>query len=207
MVSVKLPRTMPAGKIVAVDVSHAEYMNHYAESHHEWVEGVVIKMSPVSLKHHDIIAYLYNVLQVFFALRGDGKVLLDPFVMRLEGRSRQPDLQVILGDNREHIHDTYMDGPADICIEVVSPGSISVDYGDKLAGYEAGGVREYWLIDPLRRVSLFYRLTDAGLYTLVTADDYRTPLLPGLVIHTPTLWQDTLPDIGAVWTMVREMVI
>lgn len=27
MVSVKLPRIMPAGEIVAVDVSHAEYMD------------------------------------------------------------------------------------------------------------------------------------------------------------------------------------
>jgi Uma2 family endonuclease len=210
MVTTQSPRTVLVGEIVATGVSQADYMDKYAESHHEWVEGVVIKMSPISIKHQDIVDFLRDLLRAFFSLRPDmGKVVADPFVMRLEGRNRQPDLQVILDDNRDNLHDTYMDGPADICIEVVSPGSVETDYGVKLAEYEAGGVREYWLVDATRRSCHFHRLTDDGLYHPVPLDadgNYRSPLLPGLVIHTPTLWQETLPDYGAVWTMVQEML-
>lgn len=96
-----IPRTLPAGEIVAVDITETEYMERFAESHPEWARGVVG----------------------------------DPFVMRLDAISmrRQPDLQVIFNTNPGTLTNTDMDGPADICIEVVSPGSGSTDYGDKLA--------------------------------------------------------------------------
>lgn len=102
-----------------------------------------------------------------------------------------------------------MDGPADICVEVVSPGSVGIDYGEKLEEYEAGGVREYWIIDPQRRRGSFNRLNDETLYADVTpkADTvYTTPLLPQLQLHVPTLWQDDLPDYGAVWQAVQAML-
>lgn len=209
--TITIPRPLPAGDVVAADVSEAEYMAQYAEHHYEWVQGVLIKMSPVSLIHERLVAYLRNLFEAYFALRPVGEVLGEPFVMRLAAleSNREPDLQVIVGDNRARLKDTYMDGPADICIEVVSPGSVAVDYGEKLQEYEKGGVREYWIIDPVRRSCIFYRMTERELYGLhlPDADDtYSTPLLPDLVLHVPTLWQQPLPDYGAVWQAVQTML-
>ena len=102
-----------------------------------------------------------------------------------------------------------MNGPADICIEVVSPGSVGTDYGEKLAEYEAGGVREYWIIDPQRKRCLFNRLDEGNLYADAPVDgtgNYRTPLLPQFVLHVPGLWAETLPDYGAVWQAVQSML-
>ena len=135
----------------------------------------------------------------------------DPFVMRLASMKtyRQPDLQVILKSNPGQLTETGMIGPADICIEVVSPGSEQTDYGEKFVEYEAGGVPEYWLFDSLREQCFFYRLDDNKRYKLYRPDDegnYSSPALPGLRVHVPTLWRDQLPTILEVVESVRQMV-
>ena len=204
-----IPRTLPAGQIVAIDVSEDEYMRDYAESFHEWVDGVVIKMSPVSGKHDDLTAYLRRLLDAYFAIKPIGRVRSAPFVMRLKKlkSKREPDLQVILHTNPGKLEATYMDGAADICIEVISPGTESADYGDKFKQYEKGGVSEYWIIDPLRKECRFHRLSDTKLYKQIIPDNdsYETPLLPQFKFHVPILWQDELPDVLQVVAAVKSM--
>jgi Uma2 family endonuclease len=48
--------------------------------------------------------------------------------------------------------------PADLAVEIVPTESRLRDRGQKLAEYEMGGVREYWIIDPERRQAAFYVL-------------------------------------------------
>ena len=206
--TIKLPRRFTAGEVVAVDVDESTYMEMYAESFHEWVDGVVTKMSPVTLKHNNLTGYLYELLRAYFHLKPIGLVVTEPFVMRLETvkSRREPDLQVILNTSKERLTETYMDGPADIVIEVVSAATMRVDYGEKLEEYEQGGAPEYWLLNPLRSESFFRRLNRDGEYQLVpldTHDNYTTPLLPNFKLHVPMLWQDDLPGLGDVWAMVK----
>ncbi len=92
---------LPAGEIVAVDVSAEAYLELYAETFHEWAEGVVIKMSPASRRHTLLTQYLIQWLNGYFALNPAGKMFNAPFVMRLDAieRLREPDVQVILNEN------------------------------------------------------------------------------------------------------------
>jgi Uma2 family endonuclease len=205
------PATVPAGEIVAAGVSAQEYLARYAESHHEWVKGVVIKMSPESLRHALIIKYLEHLFDIYFDLNPIGQALDDPFVMYLEATDsyREPDLQIILTENPGKLTETAMLGPADICIEVVSPESVARDYGDKFAEYEQAGVREYWIIDPQRQDARFYQLQVSGLYAPVQLDEagnYTTPLLPRLALHVSTLWQKDLPGIPDTVQAVKAML-
>lgn len=201
----------PLGQVVASGVSADDFMARYAAQHHEWVRGVVIKMSPAALRHVLLVRYLQNLLQACLTLNPIGQVIGDPFVMRIDATEsrREPDLQVILNTNPGQLTETYMHGPADLCIEVVSDESTARDYGEKFEEYERGGVREYWIFDPLRAQALFYRRDEAGIYRLQALDDsrtYETALLPGLRLHEPTLWQEPLPDIVAIVDMVRAML-
>jgi Uma2 family endonuclease len=204
------PATLPAGEIVATDVPAETYLERYAETFHEWVRGVVIEMSPVSGRHDELTAYFRYLLDTYFAFNPIGRLRSAPFVMRLEtGESfREPDIQVILDTNPGELTETAMIGPADICIEVVSPESAKRDYGDKFVEYEQAGVREYWLVDPLRQVCHFYRLQEPGLYApipLTETDAYTTPLLPRLVLEVPALWRETLPTTVETMDAVRAM--
>lgn len=203
--------TRISGSIVASDVSLEEYLEQYAALGCEWVGGVVIKVSPSQLKHIRLIYYLHTLLDAYFELRPIGRVVGQPFVMRLPAfpeRRREPDLFVVLHSNPHELKETYMDGPADLCIEVVSEDSIDRDHGEKFREYEVGGVGEYWIVDPIHDECRFYRLED-GLYRRQSEDaqaDYHCGTLPGLRLHVPTLWQDQLPGPGAVVAAVRAML-
>jgi len=43
-------------------------------------------------------------------------------------------------------------GAPDLIIEIVSPGNPADDYIRKLYYYENYGVREYWIVDPMRKL-------------------------------------------------------
>ncbi|MCI0712307.1 MAG: Uma2 family endonuclease [Chloroflexi bacterium] len=204
--SEQTPITLPAGPIVATDVSETDYLATYASDFHEWVNGVVIKMSPASRRHDLLTTYIRGLLDTYFSFNPIGKAVSAPFVMRLEESIREPDVQVVLNDNPGDFSDTDMIGPADICIEIVSPESIARDHGEKYREYEQAGVKEYWIIDPIHREARFLRLENNLYLSITVDDDYATPLLPDLKIHVPTLWQDSLPDPVMVVEMVKAMV-
>lgn len=199
------------GEIVATDVSLEDYMEHYAADYCEWVEGVVIRMAG-SVKHNNLGYYLRQFFAAYFELRPIGRAISQPFVMRLPAfpnRRREPDLMIVLKNNPSEVKTTFLDGAADICIEVVSEESVERDHGDKFHEYEQGSVPEYWILDPLRSEARFYRLNEQGRYLPQGTDEdgnYRTPSLPGFALHVPTLWLDELPGPGATARAVSQML-
>jgi len=197
--------------VVATGVSFEDYLENYAADFYEWVKGTVIKMSPIHDRHDVISMYLAVLLEAYFEINPIGFVRRDPFVMKLPDIdvAREPDIQVILKSNPNEYTSTYMNGPADICIEIVSPTSIERDYEAKLTEYESGGVGEYWIFDPMRKDALFYRRDENGRYQMHKADsdgNYRTPLLPQFVLRVPTVWLDPLPGPAAVVRAVQAML-
>ena len=155
--------------------------------------------------------YLREVLRSYFGINRIGSVAGAPVVMQLDNAHsrREPDLQVILKSNPAQKTPSALIGPADICVEVVSPESVRRDYGDKFGEYQDAGVKEYWLIDPLRSTATFYRLNEDDIYmpqSLDASGNYQTPLLPKLNVHVPTLWEEELPDIYVVTDSVRAMM-
>jgi Uma2 family endonuclease len=173
---------------------------------------VVIKLAFIHNFHQYIRRYLSVLLETYFALKPIGRIYANLFLMKLPSNSfRQPDIQVILNNNPHTLHPTYMDGPADICIEVVSPGSVEHDRGVKFKEYEQNGVREYWIVDPLRNECLLYRLNNEGVYMAQYADSdghYQTTLLPGLMLHVPIFWSDegAFPNPIQIVESVRQML-
>lgn len=198
--------------LIATGISLDDYMVHYAANFCEYVEGAVIRMSPVHEGHDRLAYYLRLLLDAYFELRPHGQLRSAPFVLRLPAfpeRRREPDIQVILDANPGTLNKTCMDGPADICIEIISPESIARDRGEKYVEYERGGVREYWLFDPERREADFYRLNTDGQYIrqhIAPDAAYTTPLLPGLQIALPALWDDPLPGPAATAAHVATML-
>lgn len=198
-------------EITAHDVTFEKYLEDYAADFCEFVGGTVVKMSPIHERHDLLTRYLALLLEAYFDLRPLGRIRQAPFVMRLLAVdvAREPDIQIILHTNPHALTPTFMDGPADICIEVVSPESVERDHGQKFVEYEKGGVCEYWIIDSLRSESRFYRLNAEGIYLPVELNEqkqYQTPLLPGLMLHVPTLWQNPIPGYAAIGRAVQAML-
>lgn len=167
----------------------------------EWVDGEVVMVSPASRRHQQVASFLDRLVGWFVELRNLGVLLTAPFQMKtgpaLAGR--EPDLLFVL---REHLHrlkETFLDGPADLVIEILSPESRLRDRGEKFAEYEEGGVREYWLIDLERRVADFYVRDPRGRFRLADIDAegwYTSPVLQGFRLKVAWLWADPLPRVA-----------
>ena len=114
----------------------------------EWVNGEVIMTSPASRRHQEMVKFLMAILNVYVEEHTLGVFLPAPFLMKLEDTAREPDLLFLTAQHQERLRETYLDGPADLVIEIISPESFGRDRGDKFYEYEAAGIPEYWLIDP-----------------------------------------------------------
>jgi Uma2 family endonuclease len=163
----------------------------------EWVDGEIISMPGASFEHQNLSGFLLTVMR-FFVERNDlGIVVTSPFAMKLETqrRGREPDI-LFVGKDRLHLFKkTYLDGAADLAVEIVSPESVGRDRGEKFVEYEAAAIREYWLIDPERKQAEFYRLNSDGFYQLISTPEgvFRSEVLPGFFLRVEWFWQENLP--------------
>jgi Uma2 family endonuclease len=176
----------------------------------EWVNGDVIIMSPPSKQHQDLVTVLAALLRFFVDASQRGIVLTAPFQMKIgpDLPGREPDILFISREHLERPREPYLDGPADLVVEIISRDSRARDRGDKFYEYEQGGVREYWLLDYLRRQAEFYQLGADGIYRLVPAGEdgiYRSAVLEGLWLKVEWLWQEPLPPLMSVlreWQLI-----
>jgi Uma2 family endonuclease len=193
----KKPSYIPSGEIAAENVSIEDYFANYYEQAHEYIQGVVIKMSPGTLAHTRLINYFHLLLWAYIRIKPIGEVFREAS-LHSGNLVRVPDVFFVLTTTGCQITNTGIFGVPDLCIEVVSEDSIGRDYGDKFLEYETIGVREYWIIDPLRQRTTFYRMAEDGHYSVIQPDvegNFETLILPKLKIHVPMLWQEALPDM------------
>ncbi len=182
-------RRLPTGKM-----TYEQFLQWLDEdTWAEWVDGEVYLMSPVSGVHQDVALFLLRLISEFVETRDLGVVRYEPFQMKtgdsLPGRS--PDILFVAKENLHRLRETYLDGPADLVIEVISEESRARDKGEKFNEYERGGVREYWLIDPSRRQAEFYVLQDGAFQPAALDNEgiYRNTVLPGFWMRVDWLWQ------------------
>ena len=169
----------------------------------EWVDGKVAFISPASADHQDLVLFLARLFAEFAEEHDAGRVLTAPFQMRLPNvrRGREPDLLFIAAANLARLEHNFLDGPADLVVEVVSPESVLRDRGEKFAEYELEGVPEYWILEPAARRSDFFTRSADGRYERAHPDAsgvYRSAALPGFWLDVNWLWQRPLPKLAEV---------
>jgi Uma2 family endonuclease len=176
----------------------------------EWVNGEVFILTPASNQHQDFSDFLTALFRFFVEAHRLGIVRSAPFQMKTapDLPGREPDILFVARANLGRLKNSYLEGPADLVVEIISPDSRARDRGEKFYEYEQGGVREYWLLDHLRRQAEFYQLGPDGIYHVVPvgADGiYRSAVLEGLWLKVEWLWQEPLPSLMSVlreWQLV-----
>ncbi|MEZ4637913.1 MAG: Uma2 family endonuclease [Caldilineaceae bacterium] len=145
-----------------------------------------------------LVRWLSTVLSLYVQHHDLGEVLIAPFAVRLRAsdQGREPDILFVRTENLARLKNTYLDGAADLIIEIAPPESMMRDRGQKYIEYEAEGVTEYWLIDPQRRSAEFHRLGDDGRYQPILPQNhvYHSAVVPGFSLDVRRLWQDPLPS-------------
>ena len=124
----------------------------------ELIDGKIYYMAPPSWKHQRISGYLYNEIYNYIKEnKGDCEVLAAPFAVFLNEDDInyvEPDISVICDPSK--LDEKGCHGAPDWIIEIVSQSSKPRDYMTKLFKYRTAGVREYWIVDPMKQMVTVY---------------------------------------------------
>ncbi|MFW5745557.1 MAG: Uma2 family endonuclease [Spirochaetota bacterium] len=167
------------------------------EARADLIDGVIEMHSPVSIRHARLTGFVDHLIAAHIERTGAGELFREVVAVKLGPRNVfLPDLAFYRAGRLELVRDTYIDGPPDLVIEVLSPSTAHRDAGVKFTEYEQHGVEEYWVLDPETLAHRFYR-RDGELLVEFAHDTDRiaSTAVTGLVIDRAWLDPDRLPSV------------
>ena len=154
----------------------------------ELIDGQIYYMSaPLRVHQSIIVEILFAIKSHIRSHNGSCEVYPSPFGVYLNGEEGQdllePDLLVVC--NPDILHQKGCMGAPDWVMEVVSPSTESRDYGIKLFKYRSAGVKEYWIVNPQKRIVTVYQFDRIPEIVNVYSFEETIPfaLFPGLSVR------------------------
>ena len=138
--------------------------DYYALPDERWVElidGVIYDMASPSVAHQRILGKLYRIISDYIdSKRGDCEVIfdLDTKLFTEKDTIVRPDLSIICDPDK--LNKRRCEGSPDWIIEIASPGNSKNDYLRKLDLYQRVGIREYWIVNPMKKSVIVYDMKD-----------------------------------------------
>lgn len=139
----------------------------------ELIDGQIYMMAPPNTLHQKISWKLHQEIGNYIRSKGGNcDVYAAPFAVFLNEDNRnyvEPDISVICDRNK--IGELGCCGAPDWVIEIVSPSTQQMDYGIKLFKYRTAGVREYWIVNPLKSTVTVYDFEQGSRTSQYVFDD------------------------------------
>ena len=156
----------------------------------ELIDGQIYDMAPPGRIHQELVQQLSRTIGNYIAdHKGTCKVYPAPFAVFLNQDDKtyvEPDISVICDPNK--LNERGCVGAPDWVIEIVSPSSKRMDYYTKLFKYRSAGVREYWIVDPSKRLVMTYSFTGQENGEAYSFDDtVPVAIYPGFSINLEEL--------------------
>ena len=169
-----------------------DYYNLPENVRAELIDGQIYYMSAPSRIHQEILMFLSKTIANYIdSKKGPCKVYPAPFAVKLFSEDDrnvvEPDISVICDPNK--LTDRGCTGAPDWIVEIVSPSNSSHDYIRKLNLYADAGIREYWIVNPIKESIFVYHLEEtkfeAAAYTF--QDKIKVNIYDDLWIDFPGL--------------------
>lgn len=158
----------------------------------ELVDGEIAVSPSPRPRHSFVDTALRSLLYQYVTDNDLGIVIGDVDTIFGEFDVRRPDI-IYFRKDRAHLlrEDDAIDGPPDLCVEILSPRSETIDREDKFKQYAAGRVPYYWIVDPKLRTIEAFRLV-RGSYRECGrgqgSDEVSLPPFPELNIPLGKFW-------------------
>lgn len=159
---------------------------------YEIINGKLIDMTPSpSIQHNIFSGNLSFAFRSYLKEHAVGRLFEAPVDVKLDNKNVvQPDLVVVLNENRDIIKELAIEGTPDITVEIISPSSIINDRNKKSELYKKFGVKEYSIVDPAYPSVEVYQLKD-GQYEVysfaATTGQVESALLDNLQVNLEDL--------------------
>lgn len=154
----------------------------------ELIDGIIYNMSPPRRIHQKLVHYLDVTIGNYIGSNnGKCEVYPAPFAVFLNKDNKtyvEPDISIIC--DKEKLTDIGCNGSPEWIIEIVSPSSRQMDYYKKLLKYREAGVKEYWVVDPDKKVIIVYNFIEDEMYEFTFDDKVKSNILEDLVIDFST---------------------
>jgi len=150
-----------------------DYWNLPEGQRAELIDGKLYAMAPPSRTHQKILGALYSAIFNHIKYnKGNCEVYPAPFAVNLNSNDKiwvEPDISVIC--DKDKLSDRGCEGAPDWIIEIVSPSNPRTDYAVKLFKYRTANVREYWIVNPMKKVVQTYVFEGEEDSNLFSFDD------------------------------------
>jgi Uma2 family endonuclease len=195
------------GEVVArfpdLRMGFEEYLALGADVHGDWIDGRLRLAGSETDLHSNLSGFLSALIQSYAEEHAGGGEAYLRFVMRARSDlpAREVDLLYVAPENLHRIRHCFVDGPADLVVEITTGETRERDRVEKFSEYERGGVREYWLVDTEAGETEVYRLNGAGRFERVPAGDpplLRSEVLPGMWLRPEWLREASMPKLQSV---------
>jgi len=132
----------------------------------ELVDGQIYYMEPPTRTHQKISGFLHAT--IYNNIRSNNakcEVYAAPFAVSLNRDDMnyfEPDISVICAPDK--LDNRGCNGAPDWIVKIVSTSTSSHDYITKLSKYKTAGVREYWIVNPLRQIITMYLFNEKDIF-------------------------------------------
>ena len=137
-----------------------DYLSLPDDQRVEMIDGVFYDMAAPTTVHQSVAGFLFKKL-LDFVMENKGPCFpfMSPVDVQLDCDDKtvvQPDVLVVC--DRSKYRDGRVWGAPDLVVEVLSPSTRRKDMQLKMYKYAGAGVREYWMVDPEKKLVVQYDL-------------------------------------------------
>lgn len=175
------------------NLTYADYVGLPDDGRRYEILDGELEVSPAPApRHQGVSRNLLFILHGHVQERGLGSVYYAPIdVILAPDTIVQPDLVFVAAGRESIVTERAIEGPPDLAVEILSPGSDRRDRVAKAGLYARYGIPHYWIVDPVARTLEVYEVEGAEYRLVATHESaarVRTVVFPGLEI-----------DLGRVW--------
>jgi len=151
----------------------------------ELIDGQIFLMACPKTIHQRLLGKLFLKISNYIAEHdGECEVFVAPTMVRLVEDNKNylvPDVIVVCDPGK--IQEDGCHGAPDLVIEIASKSTNKRDYGIKMLKYRTAGVKEYWIVDPIKETVMVHWFEDEEQNLLYSLDEeIEFHLFPGLKV-------------------------
>ncbi len=157
------------------------------------IDGELYMAPSPNRYHQDIVQNIAVLLIQHVRTAALGRVYVAPSdVIFADNQILHPDIYFVSTGRSQILTAQGAKGAPDLVIEVLSPGTATLDLGRKREIYAESGVVEYWAVAPLTKTIAIFRFgecPDQPVATLRENEMLSSPLLPGFSSPVSQIFQ------------------
>ncbi len=179
--------------LLAEKAKRVDFYNEITEQEKaEFINGEIIIHSPVKMNHNQVNGNIFMILNTYVIEKELGFVGIEKILIQCTRNDYEPDLCYF--DNKTSLkfkQEQSLFPIPQLIVEVLSKSTEKRDRGIKFEDYQNHKVKEYWIVDPKKKVIEQYVLNKKNKFELIlksNSGEIRSSILKGLVIPIKSIF-------------------